>query len=107
MSSTFEWVMAAICIVCAVLLISGNGDGLMKIFGGENDPRRSMTVQKKRSKEEEKRYQKVLGVFCVILAACEIVLALFGSASRAVPIVTIAITILALVGMVQYLRRKF
>lgn len=97
---TFEWIMAAICTVCAVLLLSGHGDVLMKYFGSAERP--SMKVEKKRSKEQESRYQRALGAYCAVLAVAEVVLALFGSTSRVIPIVTICIAVLGLICIVHF-----
>lgn len=107
MANTFDWIMAVVCIVCAVLLLSGHGDGLMKMFGSASSQQMSMKVEKKRTKEEELQYQRVIGIYCALLAVCEVVLALFGSANRMVPILSIAVGIGGLVAVVAYLRRKF
>lgn len=101
----FDWIMALICAVCAALLLSGHGDGLMKMFGTTSS-RPSMTVERKKTREEELRYQRVIGVYCLILTVCEVVLALFGSTHRAVPIITIIVAIAGLVGIVQYMKRN-
>lgn len=104
MNGTFEWIMAVICIVCAVLLLSGHGDIIMKAFGSTEKP--SMKVEKKRTKEQEARYHKVLGIFCIVLAVDEIVLALYGSTNKLVPIVTILVAILGLVGIVTFNKKN-
>lgn len=102
----FDWIMALICAVCAVLLLSGHGDGLMKMFGSTSS-QQSMKVERKKTKEEELRYQRVIGIYCLILTACEVVLALYGDMHRAVPIVTILVAIVGLVGIVMYMKRNF
>lgn len=102
----FDWIMAVICVVCAVLLLSGHGDGLMKMFGSTSSQQLSMKVEKKRTKEQELRYQRVIGLYCAVLAVCEVVLALFGEKSRIVPLSTIVVAIIGLVLIVWYLRNK-
>ncbi|MCQ2509538.1 MAG: DUF3784 domain-containing protein [Lachnospiraceae bacterium] len=102
----FDWIMAVICVVCAVLLLSGHGDGLMKMFGSTSNQQLSMKVEKKRTKEQELRYQRAIGFYCAVLAVCEVVLALFGEKTRIVPLSTMAVAIAGLVLMVWYLRNK-
>ncbi len=102
----FDWIMAVICIICAALLLSGHGDGLMKMFGSTSS-QNSMKVEKKRSKEEELRYQRIIGAYCALLAVCEIVLALFGSDNRIIPVILIIAAVAGLAGIVIYMRRKF
>ncbi len=106
-SGAFDWIMAVICIVCAVLLLSGHGDGLMKMFGSASSQQLSMKVEKKRTREEELRYQRIIGAYCAVLAVCEIVLAMFGSVNRWIPILAIAVGLGGLIGVVAYTRRKF
>lgn len=105
MLGSFDWIMAAICAVCAVLLLSGHGDGLMKMFGSTPNPQQSMKVEKKRTKEEELRYQRVIGAYCAVLAVCEVVLAAFGDVNRIIPIVTIVIGIAGLVLITLYMKK--
>lgn len=104
---TFDWIMAVICTVCAVLLLSGHGDGLMKMFGSASSQQASMRVEKKRTKEEELKYQRVIGIYCAILAVCEIVLALFGNVNRIIPIVSMLVGVGGLVLIVLYMKRNF
>ncbi len=104
-SSTFDWIMAAVCIVCAVLLLSGHGDGLMKMFGSTSS-RDSMKVEKKKTREEELRYQRAIGAYCALLAVCEIVLALLGNTGSMIPIISIIVAVLGLVILVIFLRRQ-
>ncbi|MDO4616515.1 MAG: DUF3784 domain-containing protein [Lachnospiraceae bacterium] len=103
--SAFDWIMAVICIVCAALLLSGHGDGLMRMFGSASS-QNSMKVEKKRTREEELRYQRIIGAYCAVLAVCEIVLALYGSVSRMVPIISMAIAVLGLIAVVLLIRMK-
>ncbi|MDO4489547.1 MAG: DUF3784 domain-containing protein [Lachnospiraceae bacterium] len=105
MTGAFDWILAAICTVCAVLLLSGHGDGLMKMFGSDSSRQMSMKVEKKRTKEQELKFQRAMGAYCAVVAVCEIVLALFGNANRMVPVVTIVIGIAGLVAVVMYMRR--
>ncbi len=104
-NSTFDWIMAAICIVCAVLLLSGHGDGLMEMFGSTSR-QNSMKVEKKKSKEEKLKYQRAIGAYCALLAACEIVLALFGDAGKIIPIAAIAVAVIGIIIVTIYIRRQ-
>lgn len=103
----FDWIMAVICFVCAVLLISGHGDGLMKMFGSASSQELSMKVEKKRTKEEELRYQRIIGIYCAILGVCEVVLAMFGTVNRMIPIISMIVGVGGLVGIVMYMKRNF
>lgn len=101
----FDWIMALICAVCAVLLLSGHGDGLMKMFGSTSS-QQSMKVERKKTKEEELRYQRMIGLYCLVLTVCEVVLALFGEVNRMIPLATILVAIAGLVAIVMYMKRS-
>lgn len=65
---TLDWVLAAVMGIMSVLLLVGKGDFMLKT---------SDVKAKKRTKEEHLRYSRMMGLFVAILAADELLVAMF------------------------------
>ena len=102
--STFDWVFAAILAILAVVFFLGKGGGVLRAFSGKNN---DMLVTKKRTPEEEMRYQRAFGWFMLVMAAGEVLMALWGSVYLWVPIVSIIVVIVGIIVLVRYLRKNF
>lgn len=96
-----DWTLAGIFAVLAVVFFIGKGQKILDAFSGRG------SVTKKRSPEEEKKYQRCIGVFLLILAANEAVLAMFAGYGIMVPIVSVIVVLAALVVLVLYMKKNF
>ncbi len=101
-SPMLDGVLAAIMAVLAVIFFLGKGEGILSAFAGKNGPQR-----KKRSPQEERRYQKAVGFFLVVLTLCEIMMAIFGNTYVIVSFITIGAVIADLILLVIYLKKNF
>ena len=103
-SPTFDWVFAAILAVLAVVFFMGKGAGVLRAFSGRDN---DMLVKKKRTPEEELRYQRAFGWCLLIMAASEVMMAILAPYFFWVPIASIVIIVVDLVALVRYLRKNF
>ena len=98
----FSIVMAVILGALSVVFFLGKGAGVMDLFQGKNAPPR-----KKRSPEDERRYQRVFGVFCLVLFLNEMVNVFFGQGNPIFGIITIVVVVADLAFVIVYLRKNF
>ena len=98
----FSIVLSIILAVLTVVFFLGKGAGVMDMFQGKNAPQR-----KKKSPEDELRYQRAIGVFCLILTISELLNAFIGYQYPFFGIVTIAVVVLDLVFIILYIRKNF
>lgn len=101
-SAEFSYVLAAILFVLAIVFFFGKGKKVLELFEGKNAP-----VQKDRAPEQEMRYQRAIGLFCLILAINEILLATIGQVYPVYNIIAIVIVVAALVLVAVYLKKNF
>ena len=101
-SPILDGVLAAIMAVLALIFFLGQGEGILTAFSSKNAPQR-----KKRTPQEEKRYQKAVGFFLVVLALCEVMMAIFGNTYVIVSFITIGAVIADLIVLVMYLKKNF
>ena len=101
-TSEFSLVIGLICLVLAIVFFLGKGEGVIRAFDGKNAPAR-----KKKSPEDERRYQRAFGIFCLVIAAGEFLNVFFPDNGRMVGIVSIVIVIADLVWIVAYLKKNF
>ena len=64
---TLDVFLAIVFSALAVVFLLGKGKGVLEMFGGKNE------MQKKRSKEEQQAYERLIGLFMVPLAIVEII----------------------------------
>ena len=64
---TLDVFLAIIFSLLAVVFFMGKGKGILELFGGKHE------MQKKRSKEEQREYERLIGIFMVPLAIVEII----------------------------------
>ncbi len=64
---TIDVLLAIIFSALAVVFLMGKGKGVLEMFGGKNE------MQKKRSKEDQQIYERMIGYFMVPLAIVEII----------------------------------
>jgi hypothetical protein len=95
-------VVGAICLVLAIVFFLGKGAGVISAFDGRNAPQR-----KKKSPEDERRYQRGFGIFCLILALTELANIMLPVDGFVKGIVCIAAVVADLVFIVVYLRKNF
>ncbi len=98
----FSYFLSAILFVLAIVFFIGKGKRVLELFEGRNAP-----VQKKRSPEEELKYQRAIGLFCLILAINEILLGTIGQMFPVYNIIAIAIVVIALIFIAVYLKKNF
>ena len=67
MGGTLDIFLAILFSVLAVVFFIGKGKGLLDLFGGKH------TTQKKRSKEEQRAYERLIGFFMLPLAIVEVI----------------------------------
>ena len=92
-STSFDIFLTIILSVLAVVFLLGKGRGIMDAFGGKNQ------VKKKRSPEEERWYQRAIGLFIIPLAIVEAI-SIFVPSS-AMGIVQVAVVVVDLIVFVK------
>ena len=104
-SPIFDWVLAGIAGVLAVLIFFGKGGGVLRFFESRN----SSMVQKKkvRTPEQELRYQRSFSYFLMAFAVSEVLMALFSLTYRWIAIVSIAIVLASMILLIIYLKKNF
>ena len=103
-SPTFDWIFAGIMAVLAVIFFLGKGRGILNAFAGRNN---SEAKKKKRTPEEELRYQRAFAYFLTPLAISEVMMALIGYTYVWVPFMTMAVVVVSMVLLILYLRKNF
>ena len=101
-SDEFSMVIGAICLILAIVFFLGKGAGIISAFDGKNAPAR-----KKKSPEDERKYQKGFGIFCLVLAIGELLNIVLPLDETIVGILCIAIVVVDVVFIVIYLRKYF
>ena len=99
-SDEFGMVIGVTCFVLAIVFFMGKGGGVLSAFEGRNAPKR------KKSKEDERRYQRAFGIFCLVMAVGEFLTLVLADSFYA-GILTIVIVVADLVWIVVYLRKNF
>ena len=61
-NSELDAVLAVVFAILMIVFFLGKGEGILDLFGPKNNPNK-----KKRTKEEERQYQKYLGFFMLPL----------------------------------------
>ncbi len=87
----FDLFIAAVCIVLAVVFFMGKGQGILNAFSARGQ-------QKKRSPEAEKKYEFGFGIFCVVLAAGELLMAFTNAAWTSVAALALGLADLIFIG---------
>ncbi len=64
---TLDVFLSILFSALAVVFLMGKGKGVLELFGGKNE------MQKKRTKEEQREYERLIGFFMVPLAIIEII----------------------------------
>ncbi len=101
-SDGFSICIGAICLVLAVVFFMTKGAGVIKAFENKNAPKK-----KKKSPEDEKRYKRAFGIFCLIMALAEFSSVILPLDDVVVGIVSIVVVVLDLIFIVIYLRKNF
>lgn len=68
----FDVALAIVCGVLAIVFFLGKGRGILETFN-------SRGRQKKRTPEAQKKYEFGFGIFCLVLAAAELLMAFTNS----------------------------
>ncbi len=102
LSEEFGMVIGAICLVLAIVFFVGKGGGVLRAFEGRNAP-----AKKEKSPEDERRYQRAFGVFCLVIAACEMVPIILPVDQGVWGLATIVVIVLDLVFITLYLKKNF
>lgn len=68
MMTEFNLIFGVIVAILGALFLAGKGKKILDLFGGNRQNPYDMRVKKKRTKAQERKYQKVIGIFCMILA---------------------------------------
>lgn len=101
-STEFSIVIMAICLVLAIVFFLGKGGGVISAFDGKNAP-----VRKKKSPEDERRYQRAFGIFCLVIALGEAVNMFLPVEDSTRGIISIVVVVLDLIFIVVYLKKNF
>ena len=101
-TSEFSLVVGLICLVLAIVFFLGKGEGVIRTFDGKNAPTR-----KKKSPEDERRYQRAFGIFCLVIAIGEFLNVFFPNENVVVGILSIVIVVIDLVWIIVYLKKNF
>ena len=64
---SFDVVLVIILCSLALIFFMGRGKGVLELFGGRRE------MQKKRTKEEQRAYERMIGFFILPLAIVEII----------------------------------
>ena len=91
-NSELDAVLAVVFAILMIVFFLGKGEGILDLFGPKNNPNK-----KKRTKEEERQYQKYLGFFMLPLTVVEIISAIFP-----VPIMGIILAAVAIVDLIVF-----
>ena len=102
-SPIVSWVLAAVAGVLAIVFLAGKGKGVLELFGTTKDKMSG----KKRTPEQERRYQRAIGLFLVVLAVCEVIMALFAQQTAWVALLLVGIDVVALVCLGLYISKNF
>ena len=92
--TTLDIFLSILLSVLAVVFLMGKGKGILELFGGKNQ------TTKKRSKEEELAYQKMIGYFMIPLAVTEII-----SIFVQLPIMGLILAAVAIVDLIFFARK--
>lgn len=92
----FDWTLAAIFGVLAIIFFMGKGQGILDAFSGKYK-------QKKMNPEQNRKYQFGVGIFLLALGIDEVFMALFPGV--AMGIISIIVSIAALIGIIVYVRK--
>ena len=88
----FDTILATILAILMVVFFMGKGEPIMDLFGAKNDPNK-----KKRTKEEERQYQRYIGFFLLPFVITEIITAIWP-----VPVMGLVIVVVAIVDLVVF-----
>ncbi len=102
-TQTYDWIFALICGVLAVVFFLGKGQGVMRAFTS----REQRNKKSKRTPEQELKYQRAIGVFLLVLAACSVLMATLGAVYIWISWIEIAVVVVGLIVIVKYLRKNF
>ncbi len=95
-SSTFDWFMAIVFIILAVIFFMGKGQGILDAFSGKYKP-------KKMEPEQNLKYQRATGIFLLVLGIDEIFMALFPG--QLMGVISIIVSVISLIGIIVYIRK--
>ena len=98
-NSTFDWFLAGILFLLAIVFFAGKGQGILDALSGKYRDKRKL------SPENRLRYQRAVGVFLIILSAVEVFMALIETPIMG--IISIVVTVADMIGIVIYLRRLY
>jgi uncharacterized membrane protein len=102
MSVEFSIFLAVALGVLSVVFFVGKGNAVIEAFQGKNAPKR-----KKKSPEDERRYQRAFGVFCLLLMINEILMIFLAPLNRMWNIVSIVFIVIIFIGIIIYLKKNF
>lgn len=96
-SPMFDAVLAAILGVLAIVFFMGKGEGILNAFSGK------YATEKKRTPEQERKYERAAGFFLLALCIGEIFMAIFETSWMGIISIIIAAT--GLILMMIYTRK--
>ncbi|MDD3339752.1 MAG: DUF3784 domain-containing protein [Lachnospiraceae bacterium] len=98
MSTTFDWIIAAVLAFCAGALLIGKGDFILTAFQGKNKGKND-------SPYEPKKYSRVMGILCLIMLAAELVFIFAKGLASWIIIVCICIVVVSFIFGIWYLKK--
>ncbi len=97
----FSIILAVILGALTVAFLMGKGNFVLDLFQSKNAP-----AQKKRSPEDELKYQRAIGIFCLVLCINETINAFVANGSPIFGIITIVVVVLDMAFLIWYLRKN-
>ena len=90
-----------ICGVLSVVFFLGKGEGVLRAFTAREQRDRKSG----RTEEQEKKYQRAIAIFLLVLALCSLMMALYAQVWTA--ILELVVVIGGLIILFVYLKKKF
>ncbi len=95
-------IIGVICLVLSIVFFLGKGEGIISAFESRNAP-----IKKKKSPEDERRYQRAFGVFCIVIAISEFSDLFLPIDDGLRGIISIVVVVLDFIFITVYLRKNF
>lgn len=96
-SKEFDWTMAVLLAVLAIVFFLGKGEPVLNLFSGK------YARKNDREPEKERKYQNAIGFFMLALCAGEVLLAL--TEVWYMGLVMVGIDVVSLIALMVYIRK--
>jgi len=97
----FDWIIFGVTGFLSVWFLTGHGEKIIKAF----DSNQNM-VRRKMSPEQKAKFLRACGIFCIVLCAMSLVLALFHDL-QIVPFLAIGVALADIIFFAVYTNKNF